>query len=69
MKDVSLGGGIWRIKWHPSNSDVILTATMYNGFHIVNSDLSKGKIFIFYGTWTVYYNADIYFSMNEKDSL
>ncbi|KAJ8318899.1 hypothetical protein KUTeg_003990 [Tegillarca granosa] len=41
IKDSSLGGGIWRIKWHPSNRDFILTATMYNGFHIVNSNLSK----------------------------
>eukprot|EP00455_Lapot_gusevi_P021704 TRINITY_DN22719_c0_g2_i1.p1 TRINITY_DN22719_c0_g2~~TRINITY_DN22719_c0_g2_i1.p1 ORF type:complete len:386 (-),score=27.00 TRINITY_DN22719_c0_g2_i1:67-1224(-) len=29
-----LGGGVWRIKWHPVNPDLILTACMHNGFHV-----------------------------------
>ncbi|KAH9513181.1 Diphthine methyltransferase [Bulinus truncatus] len=33
---VALGGGIWRIKWDPFFGNSILTATMYNGAHIVN---------------------------------
>ncbi|XP_067673736.1 diphthine methyltransferase-like [Haliotis asinina] len=32
-----LGGGIWRVKWDPFKGDTILTATMYNGFHIVGA--------------------------------
>ncbi|XP_046361257.2 diphthine methyltransferase-like [Haliotis rufescens] len=32
-----LGGGIWRVKWDPFEGDTILTATMYNGFHIVDA--------------------------------
>ncbi|XP_060081067.1 diphthine methyltransferase-like [Ylistrum balloti] len=32
-----LGGGIWRIKWEPMHGQHILTATMYNGFHIVDA--------------------------------
>ena len=34
-----LGGGVWRVKWDPFSGDNILTATMHNGFHIV--DCSK----------------------------
>ncbi|KAL4240914.1 Diphthine methyltransferase [Mactra antiquata] len=36
ITELNLGGGIWRIKWEPKTADYILTATMYNGFHIVD---------------------------------
>ncbi|XP_052814891.1 diphthine methyltransferase-like [Mya arenaria] len=36
QQSVSLGGGVWRVKWEPCNASQILTATMYNGFHIIN---------------------------------
>lgn len=32
---VSLGGGVWRIKYHPFVKDLVLTACMHNGFSIV----------------------------------
>ncbi|KAL8497564.1 hypothetical protein ACS0TY_021048 [Phlomoides rotata] len=32
---ISLGGGVWRIKHHPSIPGLILTACMHNGFAIV----------------------------------
>ena len=34
-----LGGGVWRVKWDPFSANHLLTATMHNGFHIV--DCSK----------------------------
>ncbi|KAK7113565.1 diphthine methyltransferase-like [Littorina saxatilis] len=34
-----LGGGVWRVKWDPFSGHNILTASMHNGFHIV--DCSK----------------------------
>ncbi|KAK6170667.1 hypothetical protein SNE40_019002 [Patella caerulea] len=37
LKDIRLDGGVWRIKWDPFNGTHILTATMYNGFHIINT--------------------------------
>jgi diphthine methyl ester acylhydrolase len=32
---INLGGGVWRMKYHPSIADVVLAACMHNGFTIV----------------------------------
>ena len=42
--EIGLGGGIWRIKWEPSTGDMILTSTMYNGFHIIDTSSLNGMI-------------------------
>lgn len=34
-KLINLGGGVWRMKYHPSIADVVLAACMHNGFAIV----------------------------------
>ncbi|KAH9614191.1 hypothetical protein KSS87_023826 [Heliosperma pusillum] len=51
---VCLGGGVWRIKYHPSIKDLVLTACMHNGFAIVK--LSDG-------------NPEIIETYNEHGSL
>uniref|UniRef100_A0A0E0DFY6 methylated diphthine methylhydrolase n=1 Tax=Oryza meridionalis TaxID=40149 RepID=A0A0E0DFY6_9ORYZ len=35
VKSLNLGGGVWRIKYHPLIADVVLAACMHNGFAIV----------------------------------
>ena len=37
LHELNLGGGVWRIKWHPSRPDTALVASMYNGFHILDN--------------------------------
>ncbi|GAA5897399.1 hypothetical protein JCM8208_003262 [Rhodotorula glutinis] len=32
------GGGIWRLKWHPTNPQRLLVAAMHGGFKVVNFD-------------------------------
>ena len=38
QNEISLGGGVWKLKWRPEpHSTHLLVAAMHNGFHIVNS--------------------------------
>lgn len=36
-----LGGGIWRIKWHPTIADYLLVAAMRGGFHLLHQEDSQ----------------------------
>ena len=42
VAETELGGGVWRIKWDPVDANYILTATMYNGFHVVDASSFNG---------------------------
>ena len=42
LADLRVGGGVWRVKWHPSHARLILTATMYNGYHVIDAEHSTG---------------------------
>ena len=43
VKETAVGGGVWRVKWHPMNSDFMATACMHNGFQIINWHLNDGN--------------------------
>ena len=36
VKEAAVGGGVWRVKWHPVNSDLMAVACMHEGFKILN---------------------------------
>ncbi|GBB98557.1 hypothetical protein RclHR1_03260015 [Rhizophagus clarus] len=35
INDHNVGGGVWRLKWHPTKKNYFLAACMHNGFHVI----------------------------------
>ena len=42
--ELRTGGGVWRLKWHPQNSRVVLCALMYEGFSVAQVDTASATM-------------------------
>lgn len=61
IAQVSTGGGVWRLKWHPRDSTQILAACMHNGFAVIQADHSTGSVKVleeYSGQKSLGYGAD-----------
>lgn len=45
LADVPVQGGVWRLKWHPFQRDLLLAACMHGGFKIINYQMAAGERF------------------------
>ncbi|KAI9204437.1 WD40-repeat-containing domain protein [Polychytrium aggregatum] len=43
LVDHHIGGGVWRLKWHPRKQNILLAAAMHNGFHVLETDLASAS--------------------------
>ena len=38
IAECDIGGGLWRLKWHPHDPTLLLAAGMHGGFHVLRAD-------------------------------
>lgn len=43
LSENPVGGGVWRLKWHPTHQYLLLAACMHNDFHILHCQPALGK--------------------------
>lgn len=63
--NVKVDGGVWRLKWEPTKEEYLLSASMFNAAHIIDTSLNAANIFQSFGEKNerLFYGADwCYFS-------
>jgi len=38
LSETKVGGGVWRLKWHPHSPSHLAAASMHNGYHVLSVD-------------------------------
>eukprot|EP00744_Colponema_vietnamica_P024335 GILI01035494.1.p1 GENE.GILI01035494.1~~GILI01035494.1.p1 ORF type:complete len:329 (-),score=2.49 GILI01035494.1:147-1133(-) len=63
------GGGVWRLKWHPTRSDVLLAACMHNGFSVWQTTGSEGSQIAHYSHESLAYGTDWVYTHQTSHAL
>ncbi|KAG9291872.1 hypothetical protein G9A89_012157 [Geosiphon pyriformis] len=77
LADHQVGGGVWRLKWHPTQPHLLLAGCMYNGAHLLNINahndrfkdgpLSLTRICSFMEHQSIVYGVDWSYSQDHID--
>ncbi|CAN8064457.1 unnamed protein product [Agarophyton chilense] len=71
VEELNVGGGVWRVKFHPRDQDCILVAAMYDGFKALNLIAGSHLQMIarFEAHKSIAYGASWLPSLDSKDEL
>lgn len=58
ITETDVNGGVWRLKWHPYNKNVVLAACMYGGFRILRVEDKVEVISEYLEHESIAYGAD-----------
>jgi len=58
--NVKVDGGVWRLKWEPIKEEYLLSASMFNGAHIIDTSFNSAIICQSFGRQNnrLFYGAD-----------
>lgn len=68
--NVNVDGGIWRLKWEPLKEEYLLSASMFNAAHIIDTSNNEANICQAFGEKTdrLFYGADwCHFNNNQYE--
>lgn len=68
--NVKVDGGVWRLKWEPNEEEYLLSASMFNGAHIINTKSNEVNICHSFGEKNnrLFYGADwCHFNENKLE--
>lgn len=58
--NVKVGGGVWRLKWEPKKEEYLLSASMFNAVHLIDTSSNLANICQSFGEKNnrLFYGAD-----------
>ncbi|XP_049699629.2 diphthine methyltransferase isoform X2 [Helicoverpa armigera] len=64
INEIDVKGGVWRLKWHPSKTSILLAACMYGGFRILRVEDQMEILTEYMEHESIAYGADWKFDGN-----
>ncbi|XP_034830361.1 diphthine methyltransferase isoform X2 [Maniola hyperantus] len=68
ITETDVNGGVWRLKWHPSNTSVVVAACMYGGFRVLRVTDEVAVVCEYVEHESIAYGADWQFGKSTAES-
>lgn len=69
---LNLGGGVWRLRWHPTDKTRLLAPCMYNGAYVIEHQQESNALKVVYSHMaheSIAYGADWSFAVDTASPL